>query len=85
MIGSVECRKQCALFGTLALLLVVIASTGCSYRSDVIHSIEPPPWASDEVKRELHELEGTDQCVETRDYLIEEIAPYLISIRAAMD
>lgn len=86
MHGSAGCRKRCALFGTLALLLVATASTGCcSARSDAIHSIEPPPRASADVRRELHELEGTQTCKQSRDFLIEEIAPYLESIRAAMD
>ena len=86
MNGSAECRRRCALFGTLALLLVATASTGCcSARSDAIHSITSPPRASADVRLELHELEGTDVCEPTRDFLLEEVAPYFASIRAAME
>jgi hypothetical protein len=37
------------------------------------------------VRRELHELEGTNVCEPTRDFLLEEVAPYFESVRAALE
>lgn len=70
----------------LVALLAWTALIGCcKWQSDVVHSIDVPPRASDAVKQELRSLEGTETCKESRDFLIEEIAPYLESIRAAME
>jgi len=83
---SPVCRKRCAHFKTLALLAVAIVSTGCcSSRADAVHSIAAPPRASESVRRELHELEGTNVCEPTRDFLLEEVAPYFESVRAALE
>ena len=86
MTGLGDSGRQSMRFAILAVLLAMTVSTGCSCRrSDVIHSITMPPTASDSVRSELRALEGTDECVETRDFLLDDIAPYLSSIRAAME
>jgi len=44
--------------------------------------IPPPPLAGEEVRLELHALEGTETCEATRDFLLDEVGPYFAGLRA---
>ena len=48
----------------------------------VTPKIPRPPLASEDVRLELHALEGTETCEATRDFLLDEVGPYFAGLRA---
>lgn len=60
--------------------LVAIGLTGCRTRWFV--AVPPVPRASDAVRSELLELEGSGECAATRDWLLDDLVPYLCEIRS---
>lgn len=45
-------------------------------------AVPPVPRASDAVRSELLELEGSGECAATRDWLLDDLVPYLCEIRS---
>ena len=74
-------RRAAWLASWLACGVVASGSTSC--RSVSVHPVIPaPPLASEDVRLELHALEGTETCKATRDYLLDEVGPYFAGLRA---
>jgi hypothetical protein len=74
-------RRATALASSLVCAIVASGSTSC--RTVYVKvPIPPPPLASEEVRLELHALEGTETCEATRDFLLDEVGPYFAGLRA---
>ena len=74
------CRVRGKLASPFASSAVAIVSTACRY--PVPMAVPPPPRASEEVRAELHALEGSETCKATRDFLLDEVSPYFGAIDA---
>ena len=69
------------LSAVCAVAIVASVSTACS-TTNVRASIPAPPLGSNALKTELRSLEGTDECRETRNFLLGEVSPYFARIKA---
>lgn len=75
-----DCSALRRLVIASAACLGVIGSTACRY--PVPMKVPSPPRATEEVRLELHALEGTETCKATRDFLLDEVSPYFGAINA---